>query len=143
MANTTVTQILNDGNENVVIRFVGNLTATPGAAIVLIDPATLNFMGPFAGELATSLRLKKVQFKVEDGLEILLLWDATTPLSFETLEGRGTQDYKDFGGLQNNAGAGKTGKVLWNYDLASAVAPPASGLDFAITLYFGKQRINV
>jgi hypothetical protein len=133
---TSTIQILEDGRENTILRFVGNATAL-GSNTVLIDPATLSDMGPFAGLKAGNLRVKKVIFDVEDGLAIDFLWDATTPLEFETLVGRGTHDYRDSGGLQNNSGAGKTGKILYIFNFTGTA--PAQGFDFAVSVYLGKQ----
>lgn len=134
---TSTIQILEDGNENTILRFVGNVTVQSVGNTVLADPATLSDMGPFAGLKAGKLRVKKIILDVEDGLAIDLLWDATTPLEFDTLVGRGTHDYKDAGGLQNNSGVGRTGKILYFFNVAGAA--PTNGWDFAVSIYLGKQ----
>jgi hypothetical protein len=135
MTVVAVTQLLEDGNENTILRFVGNVNAVPGANTLLIDPATLSDMGPYAGVKAKNLRVKKVIFDIEDGLSMQLLWGATTPLEFEALIGRGTHDYRDAGGLQNNSGVGRNGTILYNFEFTGTPGI----LDFAVTLYLGKQ----
>lgn len=128
-------QLLEDGRENTILRFVGTIDATTQANTVLVDPATLSDMGPFAGLKAGNLRVKKVIFSLDDAISMNLSWDATTPVEFDSLEGRDTHDYRDAGGLQNNSGVGRTGKILYAINQnGTAVAA-----DFAVSLYLGKQ----
>jgi len=44
-------------------------------------------------------------------LQIRLFWDATADVDILPIAGRGTMNFKGFGGLLNNAGSGKTGKI--------------------------------
>lgn len=135
MANVVNFQTLEDGQENTVIRLTLNLDTSDVTSTTLADPATLSDIGPFAGRKATQLRVKKVVFDVEDSLAIRLFWDATTPVQCENLIGRGTSDYRDFGGLQNNSGAGKTGKITFDTQGWAAAAQ----LQATVTIYLGKQ----
>lgn len=135
MANILNIQTLEDGNENTIIRVTGILDTADLTQQVLVDPALLSDIGPFAGRKATQLREKKVIFDVEDGLDVRLYWDANTPVYFEDLVGRGVNDYRDAGGLQNNAGVGKTGKIL--IQTQGWVTPQI--MEFSLTLYLGKQ----
>lgn len=135
MANIVNLQTLEDGPENTIIRVTVILDTSDLAQQVLVDPSTLSDIGPFAGRKATQLRVKKVIFDIEDGMDFRLYWDATTPVLFEDLTGRGINDYRDAGGLQNNAGAGKTGKILMQTQGFST----GGLLDLTITLYLGKQ----
>lgn len=111
MANVTSTQILVDGPRNTTIKFTGVLTDSDLSYAVILDPATLSDMVP--NVKASTLRLMKVQFVVEAGLEVRLFWDATAPRPIATYTGQNKGDYKKFGGLKNNAtgDAGYTGKV--------------------------------
>jgi hypothetical protein len=82
--------------------------------IVLLDPALLSPVDQ-NGTIATKLRIDQIiPFDIEDLLSVNLFWDATTPVAIWHLDGRG--DIKDgakiYGGLQNNAGAGVTGRIL-------------------------------
>lgn len=135
MANVLNLQTLEDGNENTIIRVTGLLDTADLSQQVLVDPATLSDIGPFAGRKATQLRVKKAIFDVEDTLDVRLYWDATTPVYFDDYVGRGVNDYRDAGGLQNNAGAGKTGKIL----IQTQGWATGAILEFALTLYLGKQ----
>lgn len=135
MANSTSVQILVDGRENAVVKFEGVLDTSDLASTTVVDPAVLSDMGPLSGVKASKLKLKKVTYNVEDTLSVNLFWDATTPVRIEELTGRGQMDYKGFGGIANNAGAGVTGKVTATTQgwAASAV------LSFSLILEFGKQ----
>ncbi len=46
---------------------------------------------------------------MSDGLNVRLLWDATTDVEALSMSQSGEFHFYKFGGLQNNAGAGKTG----------------------------------
>ena len=67
-------------------------------------------------------------------MSVNFYWDATTPVRIEQLTGRGKADYRDFGGLQNNAGAtGFTGKITYITEGWSGIKT------FSIILYLTKQ----
>lgn len=144
MANSTSTQILVDGPRNVVVKFEGVLDTSDLSSTTVIDPATLSQI-EFTGALPTRLRIDKIIHNVEDTLSLNLFWDATTPVRIEEITGRGKQEYRDIGGLKNNAGtwsggtftpaAGFTGKIT-----ATTQGWAASGvLSFSVTLYCVKQ----
>jgi hypothetical protein len=55
-------------------------------------------------------------------MEVLMYWDATTDVVIQTIPQNTsyTLDYEKFGGLTNNAGAGKNGDILFSTSDASA-----------------------
>ena len=145
MANSTSTQILVDGPRNVVVKFEGVLDTSDLSSTTVLDPATLSAIDNAPGTLPTRLRIDKIVHNVEDTLSLNLFWDATTPVRIEEITGRGKQEYKDIGGLKNNAGtwsggtftpaAGYTGKIT-----ATTQGWAASGiLSFSVTIYCVKQ----
>lgn len=111
MANVTSIQTLVDGPRNVVIKYDGILDTSDVSSTTLIDPASLSAID-VNNTLPTKVRIDRVFFDVEDGLAVYLYWDATTPVRIAELAGRGKMYAGKYGGLTNNAGAGKTGKVL-------------------------------
>lgn len=135
MANNVSVQILVDGRENTVVKMQGVLDSSDVVSTVLVDPALLSDLGPFAGLKASNLRIKRIQYSIEDSLSVNLQWDATTPLMIEELVGRGQMDYGKFGGLQNNAGTGKTGKITFSTQGWAT----GSVLSFSLILELGKQ----
>lgn len=119
MANSVNTQLIQDGPRNVVIKVEGILDTSDYASTVLVNPSTLGGMDNTGLVKALGLIVDRIQYAVEDGLELRLAWDATTPTRMVELTGRGTEKFERFGGLTNNSGAGRTGNILlstegWN-----------------------------
>lgn len=135
MANSVAIQTLADNRENVILKMVGYIDTADVGSTVLVDPATLNDMGPFPGQKATALRIKRIEHNIEDTLAVRFYWDASVPLLIGEYAGRHEYDAMKYGGMQNNAGAGKTGKIL--YDTLGWAA--SAKLTFTIILHLGKQ----
>jgi hypothetical protein len=118
MANVTSIQILEDGDRNVVAKLVGKLDTSNAALATLLDPATLasvnaSSMNP---QKATSLAIESVTFDIEDGLVLGLYWDADVDVPIWYFSGRDKMNMEFTTFLQNNAGTGKTGKILYDTD---------------------------
>ncbi len=113
MANSVVMQTLMDGPRNTIIKVTGILDTSDLSVTDLVDPATLSKMQPGSpiNSTPTQLAIKSIDYDVEDGLEVRLWWDATADVLAAVLVGREDADYSSYGFLQNNAGAGKTGKI--------------------------------
>ena len=111
MPNSVDIQILNDGPANVTLKVSGVLTVSDLAQQVLVDPALLGYMQPNLMLKASRLRITRINFDVEDGLALNLLWDAPTPVQIWSCTGRGEVKTKDFGGFTNDA-VSPTGKIL-------------------------------
>jgi len=123
-ANATYTQI--DGPRNTVTRTVGDGTqnAALPTAVTIQDPATLTDMDPGApgANPATKLRVDHIEYSISDGITVQLYFDATTPIAICELYGRGKLDWREFGGIANNAGTGVTGKILMTIVAADQAA---------------------
>lgn len=104
MANVVAVQTLIDGPRNVVMKLTGLLDTSNESATLKVDVSTL-------GQTPTAVRIDKINYSISDQLNVQLYWDATTDLLIVPLAGRGEINAKQFGGLQNNAGAGKTGDI--------------------------------
>ena len=131
MANVFTTQILMDGEQKVVVHAVGTLDTSDLAVTDLLDPATLRVTNP----PTTQLRIDRIQYDVEDLLTVSLLWDATADVVAYNCVGREDFIANNFGGLLNNAGAGKTGKI----QISTQGWVAAAILSFNITLECTKQ----
>lgn len=114
MANTTSIQILEDGDRNVIAKLVGQLDTSNLSLTTLLDPATLTSVNTSGlnPQKASTLAIESVVFDIEDGLVVNLYWDATTDVPIWRFSGRDKMNAEFTGFLQNNAGAGKTGKIL-------------------------------
>ena len=135
MANATSVTILQDGPKNTRVLFQGVLDTSDLGSTTVVDPALLSDLGPFTGMKAGALRIDKVDYDVEDLLEVRLFWDATTPVRISGLTGRGTIDNDRFKDWNNTKASGWTGKITATTQgwVASAV------LSFSITLTLTKQ----
>ncbi|MDE2097569.1 MAG: hypothetical protein KGL39_10010 [Patescibacteria group bacterium] len=104
-------------------------------AIVVADPAILDYINDSWKTRASKVRINKIVHNIEDTISVNLFWEATTNVRIEELTGRGKGDYRHFGGLQNNAGTGVTGRIV-----ATTQGWSASGvLSFSIILEMVKQ----
>jgi hypothetical protein len=131
MANVFTSQILMDGEQKVVVHCVGTLDTSDLAATTILNMSTLKATNP----LSTQLRIDRMVWDVEPTLTVAVLWDATADVAAYQCTSWGELDARKYGGLQNNAGAGKTGNIQ-----LSTQGWAASGvLQFAITLECTKQ----
>lgn len=104
MANSFAKQILVDGPRNVVIKLTAILDTSDLADTIAIQPSDVS-------PLPTQFVIDHIDYSISDQLEVQLLWNATTPVPILPIAGRGRMSFWNFGGLQNNAGAGKDGSI--------------------------------
>lgn len=108
MANALNKQVLEDGPSNAIVKIDLENDTSDTAETVVVDPATLNATFPPSNQL----RVDEIQYSIQDGWYVTLFWKATTSKVMVTLSGRGMFPVgPNYGGLQNNAGAGKTGQI--------------------------------
>lgn len=136
MANLLAVQILEDGPRHTILKVTGEIDTADVSGFVVADPATFTGIDSTGLVKAANFRVRHVDYIVQDTLAVKLLWDATTPMLIETLAGRGKVDYEFVTGLQNNAGAGSTGKIT----LSTRGWVAAAVLSFALTLQLIKQQ---
>lgn len=104
MANSSTIQILEDGPRNSIVKLTGVLDTSNEAVNTKIDVTQFT-------PVPTQYRIDGIWYSISDQLEVQLQWHATTNVLIVPLAGRGKQFYKQFGGLINNAGAGKNGNI--------------------------------
>lgn len=104
MANSLQTQIITDGPRNATVKITGVLDTSNVSSTQIVMPAS--FL-----PIPDTFRIYHLDYSISDQLEVQLLWDATVPVVIMPLAGRGRMSFVDFGGLVNNAGAGKTGGI--------------------------------
>lgn len=136
MANSLVTQILNDGPRNTMLKVVGILDSSDLTNQVIVDPSTLSSIQPgMSGSFPpTFVAIKGIDFSVEDALDCRLIWDGAPTTLIEDVSGRGNFHYGHIGFLQNNA-ANPTGKILISTQGWTAGAV----LEFTLTFWLIKQ----
>lgn len=94
-------QILIDGPRGAVVKV--NAAET-------LDVSTL--LSSLNGRPVTSVSIEELIYDVVAATDVQILWHATANTLCYTCSGRAQHCFKDFGGLTNNAGAGKTGDVV-------------------------------
>jgi hypothetical protein len=112
MADAVTSQTILDGERLFIGKFTNISDGTGEAAVVKIDVSAL---APNAFNLACNgVKINKIWAQTQ-GMAVDILWDANTDLICETIPENQfyLMDYSSFGGLPNNAGAGKTGDVLF------------------------------
>jgi hypothetical protein len=109
MANAYTTQIIVDGPRNAIVKITGVLDTSNQAQTLAVDVSTLTQGGTQLKPNGVCIHY--IDYSITDQLEVQLSWDATAQVVIMPLAGRGRMSFKDFGGLQNNAGAGKTGSI--------------------------------
>jgi len=120
-----ITQILEDSERNFTVHVIGEADAA-GATIVDVD--TLSANTRFG--VPTALRLDRIQYSTDKTIKFD--WDATANITFfVAAPGQDTIDFRDEGGINNNAGTGVTGDVL--------IPAPAAAADYTATLWFTKK----
>jgi hypothetical protein len=119
MADAVTSQTILDGERLFIGKFTNISDSTGETGVVKINVSALN---PNSFGLAcTSVKINKIWAQTQ-GMSVDILWDASTDLICETIPENQFyfMDYSSFGGFPNNAGAGKTGDVLFTTTGAAA-----------------------
>lgn len=111
MADAVATQILVDDTRRAILKFTNVSDGTGETGVVKVDVSALS---SFQGQPCTSVAINKID-AITAGMGLNMLWDADTDVLILTLGEADfvTFDFSRFGGLTNNAGAGKTGDILF------------------------------
>lgn len=113
MADAVTSQTILDGERLFIGKFTNISDSTGESGVIKIDVSALNPSA--AGNACNGVKINKIWAQTL-GMSVDILWDATTDLICETIPENQfyLMDYSSFGGLPNNAGAGKTGDVLFS-----------------------------
>lgn len=112
MADAVTSQTILDGERLFIGKFTNISDGGGESGALKIDVSALT---PNAAGLACNgVKINKIWAQTQ-GMAVDILWDASTDLLCETIPENQfyLMDYSSFGGLPNNAGAGKTGDVLF------------------------------
>jgi hypothetical protein len=111
MADTVLNTTVFDGDKKLITHY-NVISDGTGNTTKIVDVSALNTNKQ--GEACTTVRLNKVSCNVSATPAIRMLWDATTDVAFQTLQGEMEYDYSSFGGLKNTEATGFTGDVVIN-----------------------------
>lgn len=105
MAVQTTSQVLHDGNKNVVMQFTG-IGDGMGDEVAAIKVHMADL-----APVPSSVKVRMLTYDVSGGL-VQLLWAATENQPFLTLSGYNTIDYSKIGGMPNGGGDTANGDIL-------------------------------
>jgi hypothetical protein len=113
MADAVATQTLFDGERMAIMKFTNISDGTGETKVVKVDVSTLTSSA--FGKACDGVTITKIH-ALTHGMEIDMYWDATTDVLIAVIPQNNmySMDLTQFGGLWNNAGAGKTGDVLFS-----------------------------
>ena len=127
MADAVTSQTIIDGERNCVMKFTNVSDGTGESAVAKVDVSAL--ASNSAGTSCSEVRVMRVSHAIV-GMSVQLFLNATTNVLLVELaeSSNGHMDFKDFGGLPNNAGSGKNGDILFT------TKGHSSGDTYSITL---------
>lgn len=111
MADAVTSQIIFDGTRTAVMKFTNISDGTGESAVLKVDVSALS---SYQGQTCTGVNIVNLD-AITVGMGVDLLWDASTDVVCYTVGADQfvSFDFNRFGGLSNNAGAGKTGDLLF------------------------------
>jgi hypothetical protein len=119
MADAVTSQTLLDGERLAIMKFTNISDGTGESAVLKVDVSALT---PSAsGAACDRVTVTKIYISTH-GMEVRMLWDATTDVPFFLSAPNATQtlDMSAFGGITNNGGAGVTGDIMFSTADASS-----------------------
>lgn len=109
MADAVTTQIIQDGPRNCVIKLTNISDGSGESAVLKVDVSTLS---GFNGQVPSEVMIEHIDYSL-DGMQVKILWDASSDVLCWVLTPDADNDLDFPYFLPNNAGAGKTGDILF------------------------------
>lgn len=118
MADAVTSQTIFQGDKTLVMKFTNISDGTGESGVIKVNVGALT---SYQGMPCTAVQIDKI-YAMTHGMEVRLYWAATTPQLIMTIPQNvmNTHSYDEFGGIDNNAGAGKTGNITFTTVDASA-----------------------
>ena len=111
MADTVTSQTILNTPYRLVMKFTNVSDGSGESAVKKVDVSA--FTAGEKGATCTGVTIDRIHF-VNDGMKVQILWDASSDVeAYKLLDTEGYYDFSNFGGLQNNAGSGKTGDIMF------------------------------
>ena len=119
MADAVTSQTLIDGERLAIMKFTNISDGTGETAVTKVNVA--NLAPSASGRPCTGVVVNKIT-SVCHGLEVRMLWDATTDVPFflAAVNTNYQNDFSTIGGITNNAGTGKNGNIVFSTSDATA-----------------------
>ena len=112
MADAVTSQTIQDGERNCIMKFTNVSDGTVESAVAKVDVSAL--ASNSEGKSCSEVKVMRVSHAIV-GMSVQLFLDATSNVLLMELaeSSNGHMDFKDFSGIPNNAGSGKTGDILF------------------------------
>jgi Ethanolamine utilization protein EutJ (predicted chaperonin) len=119
MADAVTSQTLLDGERLAIMKFTNISDGTGETAVTKVNVA--NLAKSASGLSCTGVVVNKIT-SVCHGMEVRMLWDATTDVPFflAAVNTNYQNDFSTIGGITNNSGAGKNGNIVFTTSDATA-----------------------
>ena len=119
MADAVTSQTLVDNDRTAIMKFTNISDGTGESAVLKVDVSAL--LPSASGKTCTKVTVTKI-YIANHGMEVRMLWDATTDVPFFLSSPGATQtlDMTGFGGITNNGGTGSTGDIVFSTADASS-----------------------
>lgn len=127
MVDTVTTQILRDGRRNLVMKFTNISDGSGESAVTKVDVSSLS-------ESPARVRITRIDYTTA-GIGLDISWDADADVLALTIpqDMSDSIDYRWFGGVTNNAGAGRTGDIKFSTNNS-----PLAGDRYTVVLHMIK-----
>lgn len=116
MADTVSTQILQNGFQNIIVKFTNFSDGTGETGVTKVDATSTGPYGVSKGGIlyypGIHLSVYKMNYDVR-GMLLRMQWDADTDQDMFLLSGYDEQDFTRFGGLTVPVISGATGNILF------------------------------
>ena len=111
MPDAVTSQTLVDNQTTAIMLFTNISDGTGESLVTKVNVA--NLTANALGQACTGVSIQKIHTACH-GMEFRLFWGASSNVFFfgSAQNNQYTFDFSNFGGLRNNAGAGKTGNIL-------------------------------
>lgn len=135
MADAVTSQTLLDGERLAIMKFTNVSDGAGESAVLKVDVSTL--APSAAGGACNGVTINKIH-AATSGMAVNVLWDATADVTafIVPTDAAYSFDFSQQGGLTNNAGAGKTGDILFT------TIGAAAGDTYTIELEMVKSYVN-
>ena len=135
MASELKVQTLNDGFKNTTIKIDGFVNGADLTTQTVLNLASLSQVDGF-GNLAQTMRVNRINFDIQDALEVSIDWGGATPVNLWRCTGRGEIKGKSFGGFPDNA-VTPNGTIT-----VSTLGGAASSINLAFTIVLEVVKAN-
>ena len=129
-------QKLNDGFRNTTIKITGLVDGQDYTLESILDAAALDQVDGF-GTKAKTLRVTEINYDIEDGLQVDLIWGGTSTSVMWYATGRGEMEGCDFGGIVDDA-TGSNNTILLS--TTGGTGSTTGALSFSLVLEIVKAN---